>query len=143
MKMLNKFPLIARASDICRIQLVLSLLLPLKAETFKYFDNVNFLCEQLSLMCKSTMNYSYDYLAFSSLLHNVSFHAGYRFFRNSGRFILPCYTTIRKLTLDSSMSPSGKQSEDSFLFYVHQKFESLSSLDVTVMLLVDEIHLKA
>ena len=40
------------------------------------------------------------------------------------------------------MSPSIEQTDKTFLFYTKQKFQCLKSSDLTVMLLVDEIHLK-
>ena len=40
------------------------------------------------------------------------------------------------------MSPSIEQTNKTFLFYIKQKFQCLKSSDLTVMLLVDEIHLK-
>ena len=51
-------------------------------------------------------------------------------------------TQFRKITLSSSMSPSVEQTDNTFLFYIKQKIRSLTSSDTTVMLLVDEIHLK-
>ena len=62
--------------------------------------------------------------------------------RSSGSVILPCYTTIRKVTLSSSMNPSIEQTDRTFLFYIKQKFQFLFSPDMTVTLLVNEIHLK-
>ena len=40
------------------------------------------------------------------------------------------------------MSPSVEQKDKNFLFYIKQKFQSLCASATTVMLLVDEIHLK-
>ena len=40
------------------------------------------------------------------------------------------------------MSPSIEQTDKTFLFYIKQKFQRLKSSYLTVMLLVDEIHLK-
>ena len=67
----------------------------------------------------------------------------YRFLQSSGHCILPCYSTIRKITLSSSMRPSVEKTEKAFMFYIKQKFRDLSSSDCTLMLLVDEIHLKS
>jgi len=122
-----------------RLNLILSLLLSLKNDSFKFCNVVKFIYDQLNLITKTSMRYSYDFLIFSSIFYNMSPHA-YRFLRSSGHCILPCYSTIRKITLSSSMSPSVEQSDKSFAFYTKQKFRSLSSSDVTVMLLVDEIH---
>ena len=40
------------------------------------------------------------------------------------------------------MSPSIEQTDKTFLFHIKQKFQCLKSSDLTVMLLVDKIHLK-
>ena len=87
------------------------------------------------------MNYDYKLLIFSALLYNISPHA-YRFLRRSGNLILPCYNTIRRITLSSSLSPSVEQTDTTFLYYIKQKFQCLDPSDATVLLLVDEIHLK-
>ena len=126
---------------ILRLNLILSLLIPLQDDSFKFCNIIKFVYEQLHLLTKEKKCYSYDFLLFSSLLYNVSPHA-FRFLRSSGSIILPCYTTIRKITLSSSMSPSIEQTDKTFLFYIKQKFQCLKSSDLTVMLLIDEIHLK-
>ena len=92
-------------------------------------------------MAKKNIVYPHDFLVFSSLFHNLSPHA-YRFLRSSGTCILPCYSTIRKVTLALAVSPQNEQNEVNFLFYVRQKYKTLLSCDKTVMLLLDEIHLK-
>ena len=50
---------------------------------------------------------------------------------------------MQKITLHSSLSPSNEQTEETFLFYVTQKFKFLQSNDKTVNLLIDEIHLSS
>ena len=102
---------------------------------------IAFVCEQLELLTMKKKNYSYQFLIFSSIFYNVSPHA-YRFLRNSGNLIFPCYSTIHKLTLANSMNPFHEQSDNTFLFYINQKFKALSPSDATVSLLIDEIHLK-
>ena len=126
---------------ILRLILILSLLIPLQDDSCKFCNIIKFVYEQLHLLIKEKKCFSYDFLLFSSLLYNVSPHA-YRFLQSSGSIILPCYTTIRKITLSSSMSPSIEQTDKTCLFYIKQKFQCLKSSNLTVMLLVDEIHLK-
>ena len=126
---------------ISTIKLVISLLRQFKCESFKYCTIISFICLQLDLMAKKNIVYPHDFLVFSSLFHNLSPHA-YRFLRNSGTCIFPCYSTIRKVTLASAVSPQNEQNEVNFLFYVRQKYKTLLSCDKTVMLLLDEIHLK-
>ena len=128
-------------SFILCLNVILSLLLPLKDDSFKLGSIIKFVYEQLHLMKRVSMCYSSEFLIFSSLFYNVSPQA-YRFLRRSGNILLPCYNTIRKITLSSSMSPSVEQTDNTFLFYIKQKIRSLTSSDTTVMLLVDEIHLK-
>ena len=82
---------------ILRLNLILSLLIPLQDDLFKFCNIIKFVYEQLHLLTKEKKCYSYDFLLFSSLLYIVSPHA-YRFLRSSGSIILPCYTTIRKIT---------------------------------------------
>ena len=129
-------------SFVLRLNVIIALLLPLKNDSFKFSTVIKFVHEQLSLLKKVNMCYSYEFLIFSSLFYNVSTQA-YRFLRRSGYILLPCNNTIRKITLLTSMSPAVEQTEKTFLFYIKQKFRILTSSDTTVMLLVDEIHLKS
>ena len=122
-----------------RLNLILSLLITLKSDNFKFCND--FVYEQLRLLIKDKINYGYELLIFSALLHNISPHA-YRFLRRNGNLILPCYNTIRRITLSSSMSPSVEQTDTTFLYYIKQKCQCLDPSDATVLLLVDEIHLK-
>ena len=81
-------------------------------------------------------------MIFASIFYNIS-PSAYRFLRSTGNLILPCLSTIRKITLHSSLSPSNEQTEETFLFYVTQKFKFLLSNDKTVNSLIDEIHLSS
>ena len=119
-------------------KLVMSLLSQFKCESFKYCTIISFMCLQLDLMTKKSIVYPHDFLVFTSHFYNLSPHA-YCFLRSSGTCILPCYSTIREVTLASAVSP---QNETDFLFYVRQKYKTLLACDKTVMLLLDEIHLK-
>ena len=130
----NLFQSQADHNFIVGLNLILSLLIPLQDNSFKFCTVIKFVRAQLSLLTKNKNSFSYDFLLLSSLLYNVSPHA-YRFMRSSGSVILPCYTTIRKIALSSSMSPSIEQADKTFLFYIKQKFQFLSSSDMTVTLL--------
>jgi len=90
------------------LQLVLSLLVPLKSESFKYHGMIWFMYEQLGLMTQSVYSYSYDFLVFASVFYNTAPNA-YRFLRTSGNCLLPCYNTIRKITLSNSINPVYEQ----------------------------------
>ena len=67
---------------------------------------------------------------------------GYRLLRNTGHLILPSYSTVRRLTLSQNLSPAAEQQENNFLVYIKNKFKFLSESDTTVILMVDEIHIK-
>ena len=123
------------------IKFIPSLLCLFKTEKCSFCSFVSFVYEQLELLTKKKKSFSNDYLIFSSIFYNL-FPRGYRFVRSSGKITLPCYTTIRRLTISSSMDPFQEQHDSTFLFYAKQKFKVLLSCDKTVSLLVDEIHLK-
>ena len=128
---------------LCLLQVtfILSILDKFKSEKCSFHLIVSFISEQLELLVSKKRNYSNDYLIFSSIFFNLSPHA-YKFVRGSSKIILPCYTTIRKLSSSSSMDPFQEQSDKTFLFYIKQKFKALTDSDKTVSLLLDEIHLK-
>ena len=126
---------------ILRLNLISSLLIILKLGNFKFCNVVDFVYEQLRLLTNDKINYGCEFLVFSVLPNNISPHA-YRFLRRSGNLILPCYNTIRRIILSSSMSPSVEQMNRTFLYYIKQKLQCLDPSDATVLLLVDEIHLK-
>ena len=124
-----------------RLNLILSLLITLKSDNFKFCNVVDFVYEKLRLLAKDKINYGYEFQIFSTLFYNLSPHA-YRFLLRSGNLIQPCYNTIRRITLSSSMSPSVEQTDTTFVYSIKQKFRCLDPSDATVLLLVDEIHLK-
>ena len=126
---------------VLNIKFILTLLCQFKNENCSYNSVVGFVYEQLQLLTTKKHSFSYDYLIFSSIFYNLSPHA-YKFLRSSGKVVLPCYTTIRRLTFNSSMDPFYEHEDNTFLFYIKQKFKGLTSSDKTVSLLVDEIHLK-
>ena len=128
---------------VCLLQLnlILALLLLFKSEKCSFHSVISFVYEQLTLLTKQKKSYSHDFLIFSSIFYNISPHA-YRFSRSSGNCILPCYSTIKKLTCGNFMDPFYEQTENTFLYYIKQKFKGLNSQDVTVCLSLDEIHLK-
>ena len=77
-------------------------------------------------------------LFFSSIFHNIS-PSAYHFLWTTGNIILPCLSTIQKLTLQSTLSSANEQSDKTFLFYISQKFKLLNSDDKTVIDEMDEI----
>ena len=141
---LKSFATAARAETTfdLTLQLIITLLLALKLDSEKFTSELTFIVEQLQLMRKECHPYSYEYLVFSSLLHNIS-PSAYRFLRSSGNITLPCLSTIRKVTLQYALNPANEQNDGTFLLYIKQKFKALQSCDKTVSLLVDEIHLSA
>ena len=122
------------------IALIITLLFSLKQTSTKFTTVISFIIERLQLLSKRSYVYSSEFLIFASIFQNL-FPTGYRFLRSSGKFIFPCLTTIRKVTLYSSVSPSNEQSDDNFMFYIKNKYKALQSSDKTVCLLVNEIHL--
>ena len=124
------------------LQLVITLLINVKQDYEKYTLVLAFIIEQLQLMTERSYAYSYEFLIFASIFYNIS-PSAYRFLRSTGNLILPCLSTIRKITVHSSLSPSNEQTEETFLFYVTQKFKFLQSNDKTVNSLIDEIHLSS
>ena len=112
-----------------RMQLILSLLLPMKSASFKYHAVIWFIFEQIRLMMLKSLSHSHDFMVFSSLFYNISPQA-YRFFRASGNCIFSCYSTIRKLTFFSTMSRLSEQNDGIFLQYVRQKFKRLYNMAI-------------
>ena len=123
------------------LKLILSFLLLVQDESIKYFNTLKFIYEQISLMTMNKFDYSTEMMVFSSLFYNCS-PRGYRLMRASKNVILPSYSTIRRLTLSSYMNPAVEQHDNNFLMYIKNKFKLLVQKDITVSLLVDEIHLK-
>ena len=88
------------------------------------------------------VQYSNDFLVFSSLLYNCSPQC-YMLLRDSASLILPCYSTMRKLTVSMNFNPAKEQCKGNFLMYIKSKMNYLCEKDKTVILMLDEIHLKA
>ena len=95
----------------------------------------------MRLMTQSVYSYSYDFLVFASVFYNTAPYAC-MFLRTSGNCLLPCYDTIRKITLSKSMSPLTEQHDSMFLCYVKEKVKILQPRDKTVVLPIDEIHVQ-
>ena len=110
------------------IKFILSLLCLFKTEKCSFCSFVSFVYKQLKLLTKKKKSNSNDYLIFSSIFYNLSPH-GYRFLSSSGKIILPCDTTIRRLTISFSMDPFQEQHDNTFLFYAKQKFKVLLPCD--------------
>ncbi|XP_045129960.1 uncharacterized protein LOC123515452 isoform X1 [Portunus trituberculatus] len=123
------------------LQLVISILTQLQETSTKYRDNLKFICEQLHLMTKKRLSYSPEFIVFSSLMYNC-FPQGYRLLRNVGYLLLPCYSTVRLLSLSLSMTPVPEQQNCHFLSYIKKKFKFFTQNDMTVSLMIDEIHIK-
>ena len=92
----------------------MSFLLLLQEESIKYYSAIKFIYEQINLMTLNKFNYSTE-MIFSSLLYNCS-PTGYRLLKASKNVISPSYSTIRKLTLSTSMNPVVEQ-HNNFLVY--------------------------
>ena len=88
------------------LQLVLTLLTNLINNSEKNTALLVFITEQLQLMNKPCSAYSSEFLVFSSIFHNIS-PSAYRFLRTTGNIILPCLSTIRKVTLQSALRPKN------------------------------------
>ena len=130
-----------RQNDISILKLIMSFLLLLQEESNKYSSAIKFIYEQINLMILNKFNYSTEIIIFSSLLYNCS-PTGYRLLRDSKNVILPIYSTIRKLTQSTSMNLVVEQHKNNFFMYIKNKFKLLVQKDITVSLLIDEIHLK-
>ena len=101
------------------LQLVLSMLIPLKSRSFKFHGVIWFIYEQMRLITQSVYNYSYNFLFFASFLQH--FAKRLPFFRTSDNCLLPCYNTICKITLSKAMSSLIEQHDSTFLCYVKEK----------------------
>ncbi|XP_042913759.1 uncharacterized protein [Parasteatoda tepidariorum] len=106
-------------------------------------DVILFIIDQLSYIGddKHAYRYSAETLIFASLIYTISPNA-YRFVRKSGNIILPHPNTIRNICLKSNISPQFEQSDEYFLKYIQQKFKFLNEDDKTVLIMLDEIHIK-
>ena len=123
------------------LQLVISVLSLIQEHSFKHINTVKVICEQLRLMTLNKLEYSAEFMVFSSLLYNCS-PQGYRLLRNTGHLILPSYSTVRRLTLSQNLNPALEQHDSNFLMYIKNKFKFLTQNDKTVTLMIDEIHIK-
>ena len=129
-------------NSISVIQLVISFLSILLDEpSFKHSTVLKFVCEQLHLMTLNKMDYSSELVIFSSILYNCS-PQGYRLLRDKKFLILPSYSTIKRVFVSKKFSPATEQDDTNFLLYIKNKSKSLLPCDKTVILMVDEIHLK-
>ena len=128
-------------SPVAIIQLVLTFLAVIRNQSFKYLTTLQFISEQLHLMTMRKVEYSTDLVVTSSLLCNIS-PRGYRFLREKKWLIVPSLSTIRRVFISKPCSPAFEQHNSSFLAYINQKSKSLQTVDRTVTLMIDEIHLK-
>ncbi|XP_049774363.1 uncharacterized protein LOC126162092 [Schistocerca cancellata] len=106
---------------------------------------ITFLKEQISfLKCRSSTQFRYDTnsMIMWSLVHSISPHA-YKFLRNTDSFSMPSPNTLSRLCSKLSTNPVIEQQGHQFMSYITNKVGTLSSDDKTVLLLMDEIHLKS
>lgn len=104
---------------------------------------ISLICEQIKfLKCKKFQRrYSPEFLILNTILHSISPHA-YRFLYNSKYLIIPHPSTLKRLCAAYNIDPQNEQSDDNFLSYIKGKWPFLKDEDKTVILLIDEIHLK-
>ena len=123
------------------IDLILNLL---KCITNDENENIlNFIKQQLILLTTPTNNFRYssELLIFSSILKSISSHA-YNFIRLNGHMILPHPETLRKLSNNMQISPQLELLDDNFLKYITNRINFINEYEKTVILLIDEIHIK-
>ncbi|XP_077549860.1 uncharacterized protein LOC144162976 [Haemaphysalis longicornis] len=106
-------------------------------------DALLFLKEQCHLVTRkaNAVRYSSDLLVFSSILHTISPHA-YKFFRHSGKLVLPHPETVKRVCAACDVSPSKEQSEEGFLRFIKRRAGILKQHERNVSLMLDEIHLQ-
>ncbi|GFV54217.1 transposable element P transposase [Trichonephila clavipes] len=80
-------------------------------------------------------------MGFFCILQSISPHA-YKCLRNSGYLNIPHPRTLRKICTSLKTNPQTEQSNENFLAYMKKKVNILKSVDKTVILMLDEIHLK-
>jgi hypothetical protein len=104
---------------------------------------ISFVQEQINLLkCHTTRRrYSPDFLILSSLIHSISPHA-YHFMYNCPYITLPHPSTIKRLCSHYNLNPQIEQSDENLLLYIKDKSMYLKEKDKTVVLLMDEIHIK-
>ncbi|XP_046987114.1 uncharacterized protein LOC124575171 [Schistocerca americana] len=106
---------------------------------------ITFLKAQISfLKCRSSTKFRYDTksMIMWSLVHSISPHA-YKFLRNTDSFSMPSPNTLSRLCSKLSTNPVIEQQGHQFMSYITNNVGTLSSDDKTVLLLMDEIHLKS
>lgn len=126
------------------IETILEMLDNLKMKISEKEYSIEFLKEQIKLLnvsSKTRFRYECETIVFCSLIHSISPHA-YKFIRSFGNLILPSISTIKRLCGKLSTDPSTEQNDATILQYISTKLKYLNQTDKTVMLLLDEIHLK-
>lgn len=128
-------------SSICDV--IQSALLVLRDKLEEKDTLLQFMSSQVELVQqkKERFRYSSDTIIFSSLLYFLSPHA-YKFIRHSGNIILPHPSTIRKVCSSYDISPHMEQNDNNFLGYIKDKVTTLKSQECSVVLMVDEVHIK-
>ncbi|GBM85554.1 hypothetical protein AVEN_199751-1 [Araneus ventricosus] len=102
---------------------------------------IAFIKEQSALLIqnKHSRRYCTEMLLFCSLFYSMAPHA-YKFVRKSGYILLPHPVTLRNICMPINICP--KQNELHFLRYIKQKLQFIGSADKTVILQIDEMHIK-
>ncbi|XP_039285920.1 uncharacterized protein LOC120351775 isoform X1 [Nilaparvata lugens] len=106
-------------------------------------EKLKFIKEQLNLLDtnKFSNRYSTEFTVLCSIFHSISFHA-YRYLRSSGIITLPHPNTLHNLCLVHNSNPSIELTDKNFLSFAKRKFNLLNKNDLTVSLMIDEIHIK-
>lgn len=125
------------------IQLICAACDRLQTITPEKNNTIEFIKEQVNFLSvsKTRVRYSCQTMIFFSLLHSISPHA-FRFLKSSDHFKVPSESTIRLVCSKFKCNPQFEQNAENLLSYVSSKFRLVSAKDKTVLLLMDEIHLK-
>ncbi len=128
-----------------QIKFVIDLIVNL-LESIKNSENenvLNFIQQQLGFLLSSSNHFRYSthFLIFSCILKTISPHA-YNFIRQSGNITLPHPDTLRRICNNLDVSPQLELNDENFLMYITSRVKFLEEHEKTVILLIDEIHIK-
>lgn len=124
------------------IDLICNLIEIVKTESNE--NNLIFIQHQLKILLlpRNHFRYTTELLIFASILKTISSHA-YNFIRQSGNIILPHPDTLRKICNNLQLSPQLELQDENFLMYISKRVNFLTDYEKPVILMIDEIHLKA
>ncbi|KAK8756868.1 hypothetical protein V5799_000430 [Amblyomma americanum] len=98
--------------------------------------------EQIALTLAAPIRrYSAETLVFSSILHSISPHA-YNFARSASMLTLPHPSTLRRVCSKYGGDPMQEQNQAHFLSYIKERVKCMEPHEKTVVLMLDEIHIK-